>query len=189
MNTPKKPRSNSPLRTLPDERQAAIIERLKTGSRDDVRKWLAEDGFTTSTGALSEFWSWWHLRQQFKQNQSDVETLLDNLRKQEPTLSEEKLFAYGQRVFSVLAVKNEDAKDWARIQSVGLEGKRIAGLERKVTVAEEALKLAEKKFRRDTCELFIKWYGDKAAKEITSSNLSHSDKIEKLGQTMFGEDW
>jgi len=150
MNTPKKPRANSPLRTLPEERQAAIIERLKTGSRDEVRKWLAEDGFKTSTGALSEFWSWWHLRQQFQQNQSDVDTLLENLRKQEPALSEEKLFAYGQQVFSVLAMKNEDAKDWARIQMLrlndqrtALEARRIAILEKKAEQFDQAKQVME----------------------------------------------
>ena len=193
MSTPTKNRSTSPLQTLPEDRQEAIIERLKTASREDVRKWLAQDGFKTSGGALSNFWSWWHLRQQFRETKSDVETILDNIRrdraaKNQP-ISEEELFAYGQETFGIMALKKQNPKEWAMIQSVGLEGKRIAGLQRKVKVAEEALRLAEKKFRRDTCELFLKWYGDQAAKEIASGNLSHSDKIEKLGQTMFGEDW
>ena len=144
MNPPSKPRSNSPLRMLPEERQAEIITRLKAGSLEDARQWLAQDGFKTSTGALSEFWSWWHLRQQRRQDQSDTETLLEELAKDNPTLSEKKLFSYGQRIFSTLALKNQDPKDWARIQMLrlndqrtDLEARRIAVLEKKAAAFDK----------------------------------------------------
>ena len=45
------------------------------------------------------------------------------------------------------------------------------------------------RFQRETVELFIKWSAEKAAREIATGNLSHADKIEQLGQAMFGEDW
>ena len=54
---------------------------------------------------------------------------------------------------------------------------------------ERELNVTEAKFRRETCELFLKWSEDKQAREVAGSNLSYTDKIEQLGQTMFGESW
>jgi hypothetical protein len=44
-------------------------------------------------------------------------------------------------------------------------------------------------FQRETCELFLKWSEDKRAQDIASAGISNADKIEQLGQLMFGEGW
>lgn len=43
--------------------------------------------------------------------------------------------------------------------------------------------------KRETCELFLTWSADQRAKDIANSSISNTDKIEQLGQLMFGEDW
>jgi hypothetical protein len=53
---------------------------------------------------------------------------------------------------------------------------------------ERELSLAENKYMRETCKLFVAWAADKRAGEITNSPASNADKIERLGQLMFGED-
>jgi hypothetical protein len=58
-------------------------------------------------------------------------------------------------------------------------------LERK----DQEIRLAEKKFRRQTCELFVEWADQARAREILASPGSNSDKIEALGQAMFGDLW
>ena len=40
-----------------------------------------------------------------------------------------------------------------------------------------------------TCEAFLKWFADKRAREIVEGSGSNAEKIERLGQAMFGEDW
>lgn len=50
-------------------------------------------------------------------------------------------------------------------------------------------KLDYQKFMRETPEMFLKWYADRRAGEIANSTASNADKIERLGQLMFGEDW
>ena len=50
-------------------------------------------------------------------------------------------------------------------------------------------RLKEQKFMRETCSLFVKWAADKRASEIANSTATNADKIERLGQLMFGEDW
>ncbi len=51
------------------------------------------------------------------------------------------------------------------------------------------INLAERKFQRDTCKLFLKWFGDQKAKEIVTGGGTNKEKIEALGRAMFGEDW
>ncbi len=59
----------------------------------------------------------------------------------------------------------------------------------KLRQKDEELKLATQKFQRDTCELFLRWAADRRAADVASSNTSHTDKIEALGQLMLGDDW
>jgi hypothetical protein len=171
------PRPDAKLKRLPPERQAAIWElaSLPGVSQAQTLKWLRDDGVETSAGALSEFLSWYSLRQQLQQNESTVKTLLEDLKRNDPGLSAAQLESAGQMFFSALAIEQKDSLTWKRIQDTKL----------KLGV----LQLSQEKFRVQTCELFLKWFADKKAAAIASSNLSQSDKIEKLGQAMFGEDW
>jgi hypothetical protein len=91
------------------------------------------------------------------------------------SLTIEQLEQAGQAFFSKMAIEQEDSLTWKRIQDAKL----------KLGVLE----LNRQKFQRDTCELFLKWFEDKRAKEVLASSASNSDKIEQLGQLMFGEDW
>jgi hypothetical protein len=59
----------------------------------------------------------------------------------------------------------------------------------KLQTRQGALELLRSKFQRETCELFLKWFANKAAKDIATSSAPAAEKIELLGQQMFGEDW
>jgi hypothetical protein len=62
--------------------------------------------------------------------------------------------------------------------------------EKRAGIAGRNADLAEKKFRRDTCDLFIKWAADRRATEVVADpSLSADQKTEVLGKIMFGEDW
>lgn len=54
---------------------------------------------------------------------------------------------------------------------------------------DEQIALDKKKFQRTTAELFLKFYEDKRAKEIVESRSTNAEKLELVGQAMFGEDW
>jgi hypothetical protein len=69
------------------------------------------------------------------------------------------------------------------VKKVGLD-------QRKVEQAAADLDLRQKKFQRDTAQLFMKFYKDKRATDIIDNpGISTEDKTEILGQIMFGEDW
>ena len=71
-----------------------------------------------------------------------------------------------------------------------LETEKLALKREAEARAQESLKLEQEKYRRDTCELFVKWAKDARAMEIANSKgLGSDEKVEKLGQLIFGEDW
>src|SRR4051794_5510495 len=130
----RKPHSNSPLRMLPEERQEKLISLLNQKSQLEVQKHLAGEGITISLGGLSHFYQWWHLRQQFKRNEDSVNNLMELLRQEQPELSEEKVFNYGQRVFTLLAMENESVADWSRIQRLRQQEQTLKLEERRLVI-------------------------------------------------------
>ena len=69
------------------------------------------------------------------------------------------------------------------VKKVGLE-------KRKVDQAAADLDLRQKKFQRDTAQLFIKWSKDNRANEVVDdAGLSYDEKTEILGKLIFEEDW
>jgi len=67
-------------------------------------------------------------------------------------------------------------------QKLKLLGKRVQQREREVV-------LEEQKFQRSTCELFLKWQADQRALDVANGSSDNSEKIERLGQLMFGDTW
>jgi hypothetical protein len=169
----RKPRPDSRLKTLPEERQEQIAEYARGHSLAETAAWLKEDGFVTSSAALSEFLSWWALRHQLRKNESTVESVLAEMRRNDPRLTEEQLFTAGQSFFGALAIEQRDALSWKRVQDV--------------RVKSEVLALEEKKFQRETCELFLKWFKDQKAAAIAEGKATNSEKIERLRELMFGD--
>jgi len=66
---------------------------------------------------------------------------------------------------------------------------RLAQNEKKLAQKDEELALAREKYQRETCALFIKWHTEKTALDVANSESTNADKIERLGQLMFGETW
>jgi hypothetical protein len=54
---------------------------------------------------------------------------------------------------------------------------------------DQVIDLSRKRFQRQSCDLFIKWYGDQKVKEVVESRSTNADKIELLGKHIFQEDW
>jgi hypothetical protein len=98
---------------------------------------------------------------------------LDELTGQE--LSIKDLVALAQAIRSLRDADQEDLK--------------LAQNERRLQQKDEELLLAREKYQRETCELFLRWHADKSALDAANSEATNSEKIERLGQLMFGETW
>lgn len=162
---------------LPEPDQAQVYEWLGGKPQREVRALVKEAyGFAPSSAALSGFYSWWTMRQQLVRNESTLAGLLESLEEKQPGMSAQQLETVGQAFFTALAVEQQDPKAWVATQRLMVDRERLA--------------LERKRFARETCELFLKWSTDRRAQEIAESNAAtQSEKIQKLGRLMFGEDW
>lgn len=184
-----KVRRDAKLKSLAIPRQievARVIE--ETGVTPASLERLKEIGIEVgSIATLSRFWAWYQdpmqrAAREMEAAGSVTEFLLDRARKEQPGLDQEELYRRGQEIFAQLAIATRDPKIWLATQSIHRDRERV-GLKGK------ELELAERRFRWETAEMFLKWYEDKRATEIASSGASASEKIERLGQVMFGDLW
>lgn len=134
-----------------------------------------ELGIDTSPTALSNFYSWYTLRKATQDGAQAVEGLLSQIREAAPELSEEQLFAMGQQFFQQQALAKMDHKAWYLVNQTARE--------------REDSELKRRKFQVQTCELFLKWFEEKQAREIATSTASNREKIEALGQLIFKDAW
>jgi hypothetical protein len=119
-----KPRPDSRLKILPDDKQAEIAEFAVTNTLADTVSWLQEQGIQTSPGALSTFLSWHRLKQQLSRNESTVETLLADLANRDSAVTAERLFETGHIFFSGSALEKQDARAWFMCQQIALSRAR-----------------------------------------------------------------
>lgn len=180
----KKPRSDSRLKTLPAERQAEIAGLLAARSLAEVRATLAEQGLVTSLGALSEFLTWYQLRESLRRREERVAGLLDELKRADPGIAPERLFDLGQSLFGSMAIAEEDAKGWWMTQQTALKRREIEQrreqTDRALELKTRELALQREKFERETAELILKAVRDDRVRDIEASGLSQEEKIRAL---------
>lgn len=174
MSTDRKPRSDARLKTLPEDRQAEIASMLATKSLAEVRKELIKDGLHTSVGALSEFFSWWRLRESIRRRETRIQGILENVKlESQQTIPEDRLWEIGQSLFGAMAIAEEDGKEWFRTQRLSL--------------ARHKLRLEAEKVQVWTCEKFLEWFKDQRAIQIAEGKGSNAEKIAELRRIMFAD--
>jgi hypothetical protein len=153
----KKPRSDSKLKGLPEDRQEQIIawtrmpkSQSSPGGLQLAREQLAADGIAVSLRALSEFVAWWELQRRFTAASSRARQIEELMRKQDPSMDPERVRKLGQAVFTLEAVEASDPATYVKLENIRLsqdsldakvriENKKIALAERRVRVAERKL--------------------------------------------------
>lgn len=84
----------------------------------------------------------------------------------------------GKLIMGIAAIRAEDTKK-----------ERVEIARERLGQQREQLFLERVKFQRTTCELFVKWAEDEQARSIAHGSSTNAEKIEALGQLMFGEAW
>jgi hypothetical protein len=116
-----KPRADSRLKTLPEERQFEIAEYSRAHTLCETVEWLNANGVETSRSALARFLAWYRLREQKTQNDLVAQELIAQIAQQNPDLTPDKLHEIGFIFFSGLALANQDPKTWSLVQRVALQ--------------------------------------------------------------------
>jgi hypothetical protein len=154
-------------------------------SYKDAKKWLEGYGIKISVTALQGFYNSMDMRLRYASLQAaqSAETAKAELPQDLEAATKERI---AQHKFE-LAFMNLSEEH--RLQLIQIQ-QNEEGMKGNFELKKAKLDLDRIKVQRVTIGKFLDWYEKKEAQDIlSSSNLSHADKIEKLGQTMFGEDW
>jgi hypothetical protein len=81
------------------------------------------------------------------------------------------------------------AKALAALAKIEIDEAKLLLDQQKHALDREVHGLNVKKFQRDSVSLFIEWATDEKAKAIATSDMPSADKMEALGQHLFGEAW
>jgi hypothetical protein len=193
---PPKPMLRSALRQLPEERLEEIVNYLQDHTYPQTVEWLKSAGVTTSETSLLRLRRWFHSEQGNLANRKLVDQAVAEKKKENPNMTDEELFAYGQRRFAELALDQEDSLTWSRTQRINNDRQRThiaeGQLEEKkkhnVTLQGE-LNLAVKKFRWEEAEHVLKLLKDQRAKEIAGMDVDHTEQLQMIGKLLYGEDF
>jgi hypothetical protein len=159
----RKPRSDSPLRQLSAEQQAAIIERLKTASHAAVSRELTAAGFPVSARVLWGFRAWYLRRLERRlSHASQMVADLEGLRRlvhsgKLPQLTEEQVFSFAQQSFCLQSILHGESLPFLRIHRLSLDAKELKLKERTLAVRDRRndllnrrqAKLEEGRLRRE----------------------------------------
>ncbi len=162
------------LDKLPEHVQAEILTRAMAGEPwKDIRAWLRAEKRCriNSDSVISQWYSRRSLQQQIQQqmaaHESQVDAMVDFLRRELPEIEPEKLERFGQNAFSVMALKNADPKVWATIYRLNLKARELDLDRQKLALLQRKAEQADQ------------------AKEVVTSALSPEEK-QKAMKAIFG---
>ena len=149
-----------------------------------AQKWLAGYGLKVSVTALSGFFNSLPMRTRYASlvAAQQAETAKAELPANIEEATRERI---AQTMFEMAHLNLGESQ---KLQLIALQQNK-EGMKGNYELKKAKLDLDRQKYQRLTVKNFFDWYEDKTAREIATSNMSQADKIEKLGQAMFGEDW
>lgn len=178
-----KPRSDSKLKTLPEERQEQIVAWARTQKTEDhpgglayAREQLAADGLKVSMSTLSEFVSWYALQQRFAKAASRANQVADLLQQRNPDMEPEHVRKLAQSIFTLEALDSGDADTFVSLEHLKLSQDsartKFSLEERKLALAERRVKVMERKL-------------DQLKGALTEGELSDEQRVQRMKQ-VFG---
>lgn len=98
----------------------------------------------------------------------------------------------GGRLLSMIEAADEDQLEKlidkiATLRNTEIAANTLKLKSKRLDQQDRSLQLAEAKFKRETAEMFLKFYEDARAKEIAASGSGKDIKTEKLVQLFFGD--
>jgi len=153
-----KPRSDSKLKILPDDRQEQIFAWACTPKTEEhpgglayAREQLAADGLKVSMSTLSEFVSWYGLQQRFARAASRADQAMELARSRNPHMSPEAVRDLAQTVFTLEALDAKDPETFVSLEHLKLaqdSARTKAEFEReKIEISKRKLSLQEARTR------------------------------------------
>ncbi len=169
-------RPDSKLKRLDISLIREIVARADTPGviRAEILEWLKkEHGVSSSQASLSDSLPFLRARVRSWEREQKIQAWLECEKLEHPELGDEELFRRGQRKFSLLSIAEEDPQGWVMIQKAARD--------------KEMASLGWGKFRRETCELYLKWRKDEESNRIAELDIPNEEKIRLLRKHHFAD--
>jgi hypothetical protein len=149
MSSHRKPRSDSKLKTLPED----VQERIAGWCREDglqsaCSRCAAElqPPLKTNIQSLSEFFAWWNLRQTFNRAEQLAQQTEEFLKNEFPDATPEKIAAAGQLTFTLQAAASGNAKEFRELEYLRVRKEEAAANLRiaEAKIAQKDKQIAQK---------------------------------------------
>jgi hypothetical protein len=177
----RKPRCDSPLRQLPEPRQAEVVERLKTNTLAVVRDQLALTGVEVSLSSLSKFRTWYLKRMEERTTRvtemlADMEALCGLAKGRNMAgVTDAQIAKLTVRYLSIRALANRDSMAWARVHGMRLKGEQFKLQKRRMALQDRFLSLRDR--RVELLERAEARKQAKAANTRANSTMPHEPQI------------
>lgn len=140
----RKVRPDAILRQLPEERQAAIFEKLQKDSYAKVQQWLAKDGIKVGTTALGDFYQFYVIESFQRKAEVSRQEMSAAILANRPEYSLEQATEMADAHFISVSAMSGDFENYIPIRKivagerkVDLDRRRLALLEAKAAKAAE----------------------------------------------------
>lgn len=159
----RKVRSDAGLKNLPAELQRELADLLNGGRKlADGIAWLKDHGHKAAASTVSEWLAWWNACDAARRREMKVDAWLADERKLHPEMTDAALFERGQRLFSLMAIAEEDAKAWVNVQRTTMEKNRGA-FDREKFEADHKAELQRLEMARQELQLKLDKRNDEVA--------------------------
>jgi hypothetical protein len=200
-----KPRSDSLLKNLPEERQDQIAAWCREPKSDScpgglqhAREQCAADGLKVSMRAMSEFFSWWRVGETCRQASNKAQDFESLLKAEFPGATPEKIASMGQMYFTLQASNSGDADTFINLESLRLAKSsaetKARQKEEDLRLSAERVKLMASKLQFEigkhldlTAEKLLSVAARAKAEEINASNVSQAEKIAAMRKFAFAD--
>lgn len=178
MSVDRKHDARSVLKGLPPDRQAVIAEYSVKHSLTEIKEWLAADGVKTSETAISNWLADYRLEQRLRVRENVVAAIIEEMKKDLPSMLPEDHFKVGQFLFSGLAIADKDTDAWVQTQ-------RLQLLAEKNKLLQESVELDREKFQFKAAEAVLKVLP--TVREIAANDaLDQTEKVNAVRMALFG---
>ena len=200
-----KPRSDSILKNLPEERQDAIAEWCREpkteecpGGLQHAREMLASDGLKVSLRAVSEFFAWYRMRSTLRGIDAKAANYEELFKKECPEATLEQIAKIGQSIFTMEASTYGDVKTFIELESLRLAQATAATKGRQkehdLKLSGQRLKVMQSKLQFEigkhldqTSEKLLSGAMRAKADEINASDISQAEKIAAMRKEAFAD--
>lgn len=156
---------------------AALLARSPSDKqiREKLPPWKSgpRTGQKVSLATLSNIRDRLELEEDFQANEQTVDSLLAAEKEANPDITQEELDRKGLKFFTLLSIRQRDAKTFARMQ--------------KIKATDRSWSLEREKFELLAAEKMLSKALREKADEINASSLSQADKIAAMRQAAFAD--